>query len=51
MVKVKIWKITKAGRFLHASAEFSSKEKALEWATRQIAELMKRGHLAGVQVA
>ena len=51
MVKVRIWRITEQGRTLWAMAQFSSEEKALEWATQRVIELMKRGYLASVQVA
>ena len=50
-VKVRVWRISKQGKTLWASAEFSSEEKALEWATRKVVQLMKRGCLASVQVA
>ena len=50
-VKVRVWRISKQGRTLFASAEFSSEEKALEWATRKVVQLIRRGYLASVQVA
>lgn len=50
-VNVRIWRISKQGRTLWATAEFSSKERALEWASRRIAELFKRGYLASAEVA
>ena len=50
-VKVRIWKISGQGRTLWTSAEFSSEEKALEWATRKVVELIRRGYLASIQVA
>ena len=49
-VKVRIWRISKQGRTLFASAEFSSEDKALEWAAKLVARLMKRGCLASVQL-
>ena len=50
-VKVRVWRISKQGRTLWASAEFSSEEKALEWATKKVVQLMQRGYLASVQVS
>ena len=50
-MRVIVWRITKQGRTLWASAEFSSEEKALRWATKKVVELMQRGYLASVQVA
>ncbi len=50
-VKVRVWRISKQGRTLWASAEFSSEEKALEWATKKVVQLMQRGYLASIQVA
>jgi len=50
MVKVRIFRISKQGRTLWATAEFSSEGKALEWATRRIAELMSKGYLASVRL-
>ena len=49
-MKVIVWRITKQGRTLWASARFSSQEKALEWATQKVIQLMKRGYLAGIQI-
>jgi len=51
MVRVTIWRISRQGKTLWASAEFSSEEKALEWASQVVAELMKRGYLAKIRVA
>ena len=51
MVEVKVWRVTKEGKTLWAKARFSSEAKALEWATQRVVELLKRGFLAGIQIA
>jgi len=50
-IKVRIWRISGQGKTLYATAEFSSREKALEWAVNRLSELFKRGSLGSIQIA
>jgi len=50
MVKVRIWRISKQGRTLWATAQMGSEEQALAWAVERLLELLKRGFLGSIQI-